>query len=118
MGFNLPEQKICEKRDENMEDIVNNFPATFRADIEKAGEILKKYGCGEIYIFGSVANGKCNDSSDIDIAVRGLKNEYYFKALAELEIELVFEVDLIDLDDETNRFAQFILKKGELIRVA
>jgi len=101
-----------------MDDIINNFPETFRADIEKASKILKNYGCEEIYIFGSVANGKCNDSSDIDIAVRGLKDEYYFRALAELANELVFEVDLVDLDDETNRFAQFISKKGEFIRVA
>jgi predicted nucleotidyltransferase len=101
-----------------MNDIINTFPEAFRADIKKASEILKKHGCIEIYIFGSAANGKFNDKSDIDIAVRGLKDEYYFKVLAELGNELVYDVDLIDLDDDTNRFAQFILEKGGLIKVA
>ena len=97
---------------------INTFPEKFRTDIAKASEILTDYGCTEIYVFGSVANGKFNDKSDIDMAVRGLKDEYYFKVLAELGNALVAEVDLIDLDDETNRFAQFILEKAELIKVA
>lgn len=31
--------------------------------------------------------------------------------------ELEKEIDLVDLDDETNRFSQNILKNGNLIRV-
>ena len=31
-----------------MNDIINSFPEKYRADIEKASEILKKYGCSEI----------------------------------------------------------------------
>ena len=101
-----------------MSDIINMFPAKVKTDIEKASEILKKYGCTEIFVFGSVVNGKFNDDSDIDIAVKGLEDRLFFKVLAELGRQLFHEIDLIDLDDEENRFVQFILKKGELIKVA
>jgi len=68
--------------------------------------------------FGSIVNGKFDENSDIDIAVRGLEDKYYFKVLGEFGMKLFHEVDLLDLDDEENRFAQFILKKRELIKVA
>ena len=101
----------------NMKDVINTFPKKIKDDIEKATEILITYGCSEIFIFGSLVKGRFNENSDIDIAVRGLKDEDYFKALAELGRDLVCDVDLVDLDDEENRFAQFVLKKKELVRV-
>ena len=101
-----------------MSDLINTFPEKFRNDLMKASEILKNYGCTDIYVFGSIVNGKFDDNSDIDIAVKGLKDEYFFKALAELSRQLSREIDLIDLDDTENRFAQFILKKREMIKVA
>lgn len=97
---------------------MDTFPKGFKKDIEKAIKILKSYGCTEIYIFGSIVNGKFNEDSDIDIAVKGLKDEYFFKAFAELERELFYQIDLIDLDDSENRFAQFILARGGMIKVA
>ena len=101
-----------------MNEVINTFPEKFREDIEKATAILKNNGCTEIYIFGSVANGRFDENSDIDIAVRGLKDELYFRALGELGMKLSHEIDLLDLDDEQDRFAQFILKNKELIKVA
>ena len=101
-----------------MNEIINKLPVKFRNDIEKATIILKNYGCSEIYIFGSLANEKYNEKSDIDIAIRGLKEELFFRVFAELRKELESEIDLIDLDDKSNRFSQFILTKGELIQVA
>lgn len=101
-----------------MKDIISTFPEKYRQDIEKATAILKNNGCTEIYIFGSIANGKFNENSDIDIAVKGLSDEKFFRVLGELRKELENDIDLIDLDDEKNRFVQFILKQGELIKVA
>jgi len=101
----------------NMKDIIDTLPKRIKDDIEKATEILKRYGCSEIFIFGSLVKGRYNENSDIDIAIRGLKDEDYFKVLAELGRDLLCEVDLIDLDDKENRFAQFVLNKKELVRV-
>ena len=100
-----------------MKNVVTMLPKKIKDDIEKATEILITYGCSEIFIFGSLVKGRFNDNSDIDIAVRGLRDEDYFKVLAELGRELFCDIDLIDLDDEENRFAQFILDKKELVRV-
>lgn len=101
-----------------MRDIINTFPKKYRQDIEKATTILKENGCTEIYIFGSIVNGKFNEFSDIDIAVRGLSDEIFFRVLGDLRKELENDIDLIDLDDKENRFVQFILKQGELVKVA
>jgi len=100
-----------------MSDIISTFPLQIKTDIEKAAVILKSNGCSEVYIFGSLVSGQYKECSDIDIAVRGLKDEDFFKILAKLGRELSYEVDLIDLDDEENRFVQFILKKKEMVRV-
>jgi len=95
-------------------EAINTFPEKFREDIEKASEILKKHGCTDIYIFGSIADGKFNENSDIDIAVKGLEDSLFFRVLAELNNTLSSPIDLIDLDDKQNRFAQFILKQERL----
>ena len=101
-----------------MSDIIKTFPEKFRNDIVKATEILKNYGCSDIYIFGSLTDGTYNTYSDIDIAVVGLAPQLFLKAASKLMFELDNTFDLIELDDEQNSFAQYILEQGELVKVA
>jgi len=96
---------------------LNHLPISYQEDIKKAIEILKENGAKEIFIFGSIANGKFNENSDIDIAVRGLDEKVFYQVASILLFELENEVDLIDLDDKNNRFSQMILKVGGLLRV-
>lgn len=98
-------------------DKLKKLPTTFQNDIEKAIEILKENGATEIYIFGSIANGKFNENSDIDIAVKGIDSKEFYRTASILMIELENEFDLIDLDDNENRFVQMILKVGGLLKV-
>lgn len=56
-----------------MENKINKLPNSYQEDIKKATNILKENGAKEVFIFGSIANGKFNEHSDIDIAVRGLE---------------------------------------------
>ena len=70
-----------------------------------------------VYIFGSIANGKFNDSSDIDIAIRGLDENNFYKVASILMFELENKFDLIDLDDKENRFSQNLLEVGGLLKV-
>lgn len=98
-------------------DNLKTLPISFQNDIEKATKILKENGATEVYIFGSIANGKFNENSDIDIAVKGIKAEEFYKIASILMFELENEFDLIDLDDNNNRFAQMILKVGGLLKV-
>ena len=58
-----------------------------------------------------------NRNSDIDIAIRWIRQEDFYKVASILMFELEKEIDLVDLDDETDRFSQIILKNGNIIRV-
>ena len=98
-------------------DKLKKLPTTFQNDIEKAIEILKENGATEIYIFGSIANGIFNENSDIDIAVKGIDSKEFYRTASILMFELENEFDLIDLDDNENRFVQMILKVGGLLKV-
>lgn len=100
-----------------MENNLINLPYSYQQDIKKAIKILKENGAKEVYIFGSLANGKFNENSDIDIAVKGLKSNDFYRIASILMFELENEFDLIDLDDKENRFSQMLLKVGGLLKV-
>jgi predicted nucleotidyltransferase len=94
----------------------NIIPEAFRSDIERAVEILKEGGCSEIFLFGSLAEGRSRENSDIDLAVRGCPPRDFFRLLGRLLTELKHSVDLVDLD-ENSPFSRFLQKEGTLIRV-
>lgn len=102
------------------------IPEPFQNDLNRAVKILKEAGCREIYIFGSVANGKAKADSDIDLAIRGCPPDVsFFGILGELLCALEHSVDLVDLDwghgfDKLNPsdFAKYLEAEGELHRVA
>lgn len=100
-----------------MEEKIEKLPNSYQDDIKKAIEILKENGAKEVFIFGSIANGKFNMNSDIDIAVRGIEAEKFYKVASILMFELENEFDLIDLDDKENRFSQMLLEVGGLLKV-
>ncbi len=96
---------------------LNNLPISYQQDITKATKILKENGAKEVFIFGSIANGKFDENSDIDIAVKGLNERDFYKVASILMFEMENEFDLIDLDDKGNRFSQMLLKVGGLLKV-
>lgn len=100
-----------------MEEKLNNLPNSYKQDIKKATKTLKENGAKEVYIFGSIANGKFNENSDIDIAVKGLNEKDFYRVASILMFEMENEFDLIDLDDAGNRFSQMLLKIGGLLKV-
>lgn len=100
-----------------MEEKLFNLPYSYQEDIKKATKILKENGAKEVFIFGSVANGKFNMNSDIDIAVRGLNSKDFYRVASILMFELENKFDLIDLDDKEDRFSQMLLKVGGLLKV-
>ncbi len=100
-----------------MVDKLGNLPYSYQGDIKKATQILKENGAKEVFIFGSIANGKFNENSDIDIAVKGLNERDFYKVASILMFELENEFDLIDLDDKENNFSQMLLKVGGLLKV-
>ena len=78
-----------------MVDKLENLPDSYQKDIKKATQILKENGAKEVFIFGSIANGKFNENSDIDIAVKGLNEKNFYKVASIVMFELENEFVLI-----------------------
>lgn len=95
-------------------DIV--IPEAFQPDIERAVEILKEGGCSEVFLFGSLAEGCSQESSDIDLAVRGCPPSSFFRLYGKLLWELKHRVDLVDLDAD-DPFARWLIQNEEMLRV-
>ena len=92
------------------------IPEVFQEDISRAVRILKEGRCSEIFLFGSGVTGKIKDGSDIDLAIRGCPQGYFFQLLGRLLWELDHSVDLVNLDTQ-DAFAQYLQKEGALVRV-
>ena len=69
----------------------------------------KKYQVSAIFLFGSSKENK--EYNDIDLAVKGIKPELFFKFYGELLRNLAKPVDLIDLS-EKSLFTQIIEEKA------
>ncbi len=88
----------------------------FKKDIDKAVAVLEKAGSKEVYLFGSVAENRGEEWSDIDIAVSGIPANQFFKVYSEAARNLEHELDLVDLDHETE-FAAFLRENNRLVRI-
>lgn len=93
------------------------IPEAYREDIRRAVEILKESGCTEIFLFGSLGEGKVRDGSDIDIAVRGCPKGKFFYLLGKLLLALDHSVDIVNLDSQ-DPFAQYLEREGRIFKIA
>ena len=93
------------------------LPEDIMKDINIAKEILLREGVCEIYIFGSFAEGIYTEQSDLDLAIKGLPEDRYFKVYGELIEKLSRNLDLIGLDYE-NDFSKMIKETGKFERIA
>lgn len=76
-----------------------------------AGILVKEFRVSKVILFGSVVKeNSFDDSSDIDIAVEGLRKRAYFTALARLMRESQFEIDLKPIEDVGGTLRQRIEK--------
>ena len=94
----------------------DKIPKKFQEDIVKANTFLKNEGCKAVYIFGSIVTGKFHDNSDIDIGVKGLPPENFFRAYSKLYMNLSNEFHLVDFDYD-NQFFSLLERQGEVVEV-
>ena len=92
------------------------LPKSHEKDIERAVSILKDAGCSHVFLFGSIATGKGDESSDIDLAVQGCSKGQFFSLFGKLMLELAHPVDLVRLDGQ-DPFARFLQSEGELVQL-
>lgn len=85
--------------------------------IKEAAEVFKSFGAKEVYVFGSAAEGRIDEYSDIDMAVSGLPPGVFFRAWARAVRAFPGrEMDLISLDND-GPFADYLKLEGKLQRV-
>ncbi len=81
-------------------------------------EILKKYNIEQIILFGSICDrDHFSQRSDIDIAVVGLENRFFFKVYGELMMKVDFEIDLKPFEQLDQLIKNQIFENGEIIYV-
>lgn len=87
------------------------------AEIDKAVTILLSHGASEVYLFGSRARGDAMPESDVDLAVRGMPPEHFYRAVGEVLCALSVPADVVDLD-ETGPALDYLKEHGDFLRVA
>lgn len=88
-----------------------------RCEIDKAVAILLRHGAREVYLFGSQARGEAAPESDVDLAVRGMPPEHFYRALGEVFCTLSVPADVVDLD-ESGPALDYLKEHGDFLRVA
>jgi predicted nucleotidyltransferase len=73
----------------------------------------RRYKVSSMFLFGSSITKR--NGHDIDLGVKGIKPELFFKLYAELFRYLPRPVDLVDLDSESNYFTRKIIKGGTIV---
>ncbi|WP_010258097.1 nucleotidyltransferase family protein [Treponema primitia] len=94
----------------------NSIPERYLDDIKKATNLLKNEGCKSVFLFGSMVTGKIHENSDIDIGIKGLPPEFFFKAYSKLYMNLSNEIDLVDFDMD-NEFYNLLERLGEVVEI-
>jgi predicted nucleotidyltransferase len=84
-------------------------------EIDKAVDIAKKYGVGELYLIGSAVYKDPNEARDYDFAVRDVPEGCFFRFYGELMRSLSKTVDLIDLTGKRSKFKDIVLKEAQLV---
>ncbi len=83
------------------------------AEAKRLASLLRdKYAFESLYLTGSVLSGKFRLHSDIDMVIKGLRSEDFFKAHAFLLKGSEFDIDLKPFEDLTEDFKKKVLSGG------
>jgi len=69
----------------------------------------KKYHLNTVILFGSCLDRE--DPNDIDIGIKGIEPELFFRFYGELLLEITMPLDIVNLDKD-NTFNKLIEKEG------
>jgi len=93
-----------------------DIPQKYQRDVEFAASFLKNEGCKSVYLFGSIVTGKIHRDSDIDIGIKGLPPEKFFRVYSQLDNGLSNKIDLIDFD-ENEKLYNLLDSLGEVVEI-
>lgn len=76
--------------------------------------LVEKYNVEQVVLYGSVLNERFSMGSDIDLAVKGIPANYFFRAFSEVEeLAYPFKVDIMDLEKNPEKWT-YVEKKEVL----
>lgn len=83
--------------------------------VAEATRILKgEFGATEVAAFGSLAQGRFDEHSDVDLAVWGLDESQHLRAVSRVQdIDASLEVDLLRAEDVAPSFLTAAMAEGE-----
>jgi len=96
--------------------VMDNIPEKHKKELQKAVIFLKKKGCKEVYLFGSLVTGKCHENSDIDLGVKGVPDGIYLSLYGDLMCNIKIPIDLVNFD-VSNDFYKELRSYKELIKI-
>jgi uncharacterized protein len=109
-GYILTAQRQEQQRQEQLEHRRQQGLAAATT----AATQLKQWGATKVVLFGSLLDESFYEQSDMDLAVWGLPENLYFKAVAQLQGIAGFEVDLVEAQDAMPYVAEAIAQGIEL----
>ncbi|MBI5025543.1 MAG: nucleotidyltransferase domain-containing protein [Nitrospirae bacterium] len=77
--------------------------------------LRKQYTFDALYVCGSLVSGSFGKHSDIDLIIKGLKTEDFFRAYAYLLKESRYGIDLKPFEDLHEDFKERVLAEGIMI---
>lgn len=80
-----------------------------------AGILKQRFNFDSLYIFGSILTDKFRVHSDIDIVIRGLESDEFFKAYGLLIKESRYKIDLKPYEELSDDFKEMVMKRGKRI---
>ncbi|UCH92225.1 MAG: nucleotidyltransferase domain-containing protein [Candidatus Aminicenantes bacterium] len=82
--------------------------------LKELGHIWKKYNINKVYLYGSLAQGKIHNQSDIDIAVEGnISYQQLLSLFTEVDRHFSREIDIRILEELP--FREAIREKGVMV---
>jgi uncharacterized protein len=79
-----------------------------------AQKLKTEFGVSRVVMFGSLLGDNFHESSDIDLAVWGLPEQFYFKAVAQILSLSDFEFDLVEVQYASPEILAAIAQGTEL----
>lgn len=81
---------------------------------QAANVLRQKFGAERVVLFGSVLGDGFHETSDLDLAVWGLPESLYFKAIAQIDGLDGFTIDLVEAQHALPHIAEAIQQGIEL----
>jgi predicted nucleotidyltransferase len=91
---------------------INKYPEDISSELIKAVNILRMEGVKKVILFGSLAKKHFRDHSDIDLACEGLEDRRFFSVFGKLLLNINKPLDLIDINDADEFFANRVKEEG------